>query len=109
MGAVPLRTFGSAFGSSVGLRWARARDADTGCLAADVACAACRASQDSSPVTLGGICLHCCRQVACGLSEAVVEDAADDSEDVAELAADARTASPKVVKATRKRIVTIVQ
>jgi len=52
---------------------------------------------------------HFCRQLACGLSEAVVEDAADESEDVAELAADTRTASPKVVKATRKRIVAILQ
>jgi hypothetical protein len=108
LGTVPLRTTGSAFGGGVGLGWARARDADTGGLAADVVCAACRASQ-THPSNTGGVCLHLCRQLACGLSEAVVEDAADESEDVAELAADTRTASPKVVKATRKRIVAILQ
>ena len=41
MGTVPLRASGSAFGGGVDLGWARARNIDTGRLAADVAGAAC--------------------------------------------------------------------
>jgi hypothetical protein len=67
-----------------------------------------RVSQNHPRENRGAVCLHFCRQVTCGLSEAVVDDAADDSEDVAELAADTRTANPKVVKAARKRILAIL-